>query len=68
MICVKPGTKDEGSRRPPECLRFDGPMDVGPPTPLAEIDRAGGAFEMERLTMAGAYKRFSQLAVSMIGD
>ena len=65
-ICVKPRAKDEGSGRPPECLCFDGPMDVGPPTPPAEIDRAGGAFEMERLTMLGAYKTFSQLAVSMM--
>lgn len=63
---MKPRAKDEGSEGPPECLCFDGPMDVGPPTLPAEIDRARGAFEMERLPLLGAYKTFSQLAVSMM--
>ena len=48
--------EDEGSGGVPECLWFDGPVDVVPPTPQVEVDRAADAFEVERLTNMGVMR------------
>ena len=48
--------EDEGSGRVPEFLWFDGPVDVVPPTPQVEVDRAADAFEVERLTNMGVMR------------
>ena len=45
---------DEGSEGVPECLWFDGPVDVVPPTLQFEVDRAADAFE--RLTKIGVMR------------
>jgi len=46
--------EDEGSGRVPEFLWFDGPVDVVPPAPQFEPDRAADAFE--RLTKIGVMR------------
>ena len=46
--------EDEGSGRVPEFLWFDGPVDVVPPAPQFEPDRAADAFE--RLTKIGGMR------------
>ena len=48
--------EDEGSGGVPECFWFDGPVDVVPPTPQVEVDRAADAFEVERLTKMGVMR------------
>ena len=67
--------EDEGSGGVPECVWFDGPVDVVPPTPQVEVDRAADAFEVERLTEMGVmrpaatrrYRMSSRRAVSTTG-